>query len=407
MLFFISFLIISILLLSALKLRKTESQSSNLASNFLLILSSLILGIVLAEGLLGLVVGKTSNPGHPTTPPYFTQYQPSTFFMIENSILYTALPKKSYRTFGLPYDTNWMGFREKEFEAKKPKDVFRILVFGDSVTFGAAVATQQRYTFILEKLLNIHLTKINYTAIKEVEVLNFGVPGYATDQIHDLIKGQLELLECDLVLVGFFHNDLTITTQATLESYALQDSNKKNNIFVKIPVLSNPKRNLKTIPESMPVKYEKPSYWYEELNLYKVLKIRTNLFLSEENTTSKLWDYVVNEFIGIQTIIKNHKLPDPYIVLLPSGHVDPDKNNFASPSGELAERIQTLTIAEKKLQENGIRTINPLPLFKEHSFMSMAVSEWDTHPNYLANYLYAQAIFDHLIKNNFPQSFQK
>ena len=82
--------------------------------------------------------------------------------MIENSILYTALPKNKFRTFGLPYDTNWMGFREKNFKAKKPKDVFRILVFGDSVTFGRALATQQRYTFILEKLLNIHLAKINY-----------------------------------------------------------------------------------------------------------------------------------------------------------------------------------------------------------------------------------------------------
>ncbi len=402
--FFISFLVVSILLFSALKLRKNDK---NLASNFLLILSSLIFGLILTELLFGIFVNKYSKPSHPDAPPYFTQYQPSTYFMIENSILYTALPKKSYRTFGLPYDTNWMGFREKEFEAKKPKDIFRILVFGDSVTFGAAVATQQRYSFVLEKLLNIHLTKINYTDIKEVEVLNFGVPGYATDQIHDLIKGQLELLECDLVLVGFFHNDLTMTTQATLESYALQDTNKKSDIFVKIPILSNPKRNLKTIPKSMPDEYEKPSYWHEKLNLYRVLKSRTRLFLSGENTTSKLWNYVVDEFKGIQAITKKHKLPDPYIILLPSGHVDPDKNNFESPSGELAERIQTLTIAENKFKKNGLRTINPFPLFKKHSFMSMAVSEWDTHPNYLANYLYAQAIFDRLIKDNFPQTFQK
>jgi hypothetical protein len=67
-------------------------------------------------------------------------------------------------------------------------------------------------------------------------------------------------------------------------------------------------------------------------------------------------------------------------VLLPSGHIDPDKNNCVNPSCELAERIQTLTIAGKKLQKNGLQTINPLPLFKDHSFMSMAVSEWDTHP---------------------------
>ena len=238
MLFFISFLIISILLFAALKLRKTEGKST-LVSNFLLILSSLIFSLTLAEGLLRFVVDTPSSSSNPASPPYFTQYQPSTFFMIENSILYTALPKKFYRTFGLPYHTNLMGFREKNFEEKKPKDVFRILVFGDSITFGAAVATQQRYTFILEKLLNIHLTKINYTAIKEVEVLNFGIPGYATDQIHDLIKGQLELLECDLVLVGFFHNDLTITTQTTLESYSFQDSKSKGPIFVKVPFLSN------------------------------------------------------------------------------------------------------------------------------------------------------------------------
>ncbi len=407
MLFSISFLLTLFLLFLALKLRKSNSNSSNLISNSFLILSSLVFSLTLAEAFLGLVIDKNSKAAYPAVPPYFTQYQPAPFFMIENSILYTGLPKKFYRTFGMPYSTNSMGFREKEFEAKKPKDVFRILVFGDSVTFGVAAGTQQRYTFVLEKLLNIHLTTINYKDIKEVEILNFGVPGYATDQIHDLIKGVLKSIECDLIFIGFFHNDLTITTLETLKSYASQGSKEKNKVFVKIPPLSNPKRNLNTIPKFLPAEYKKPAHWYEKLNLYKIIKDRTNLFLSKENATSKLWDYVVNEFVGIKTITQKYKLPAPYIVLLPSGHVDPDKNNFANPSGELAERIQTLTVAEKKLKENGIRTINPLPLFREHSLMSMAVSEWDTHPNYLANYLYAQAIFDHLIKENFPQAFQK
>lgn len=101
MLFFISFLIISGLLYCALKLRKSDDNPT-LGSNFLLILSSVIFSLTLVEDLLGLVLDKSSNPTHLASPPYFAQYQPSTFFMVENSTLYTALPNKSYRTFGLP-----------------------------------------------------------------------------------------------------------------------------------------------------------------------------------------------------------------------------------------------------------------------------------------------------------------
>jgi lysophospholipase L1-like esterase len=140
--------------------------------------------------------------------------------------LYLAPSHYNYRTFGYPYRTNGLGFRERDFKFKKPKDIYRILVFGDSLTFGVGIDNNHRYTYLLEKLLNRDLkaSKIPPTYSK-IEVLNMGVAGYATDQEHDLIKSVLKFIECDLIIVGFYKNDLTFTTRSILR--ATTSRNKK------------------------------------------------------------------------------------------------------------------------------------------------------------------------------------
>ena len=87
----------------------------------------------------------------------------------------------------------------------------------------------------------------------------------------------------------------------------------------------------------------------------------------------------------------------PIITLLNYGSVDPDKNNFVNPHGDLAKQIRTLQFAGKRLAREGLIVVDTLPIFKKHNYMSMAVSEWEQHPNYLAHYVYAQSIFDALV----------
>lgn len=93
------------------------------------------------------------------------------------------------------------GFRDREYPLKKPDDSFRIVVLGDSFTFGWGVNIEETFTFQLEKILNEKRLEKNF------EVLNFGVPGVNTEQeIEHFTKKALKYSP-DLVILGFTNND--------------------------------------------------------------------------------------------------------------------------------------------------------------------------------------------------------
>src|ERR1041385_2285125 len=56
-------------------------------------------------------------------------------------------------TWGYPVVKNHFGFREREFKTPKPPNTFRIMVLGDSLTWGVGIAPEQRYTYLLERQL--------------------------------------------------------------------------------------------------------------------------------------------------------------------------------------------------------------------------------------------------------------
>ncbi len=186
-----------------------------LTSKFFLFSSALLFSIGLFEPILFLVE-KQSTPS-PSPPPILTEYKSHSHNHIKNSILYVLPPyfvpphHGKFRTFGHSFTTNHLGFREKRFSHRKKSETFRILIFGDSLTFGVGIDDDHRYSNVLEELFKINFPK------KNIEVLNFGIPGYSLDQEHDLIKTILKLVECDLVILGVFRNDLQRTTQNTLK----------------------------------------------------------------------------------------------------------------------------------------------------------------------------------------------
>ena len=106
----------------------------------------------------------------------------------------------------------------------------------------------------------------------------------------------------------------------------------------------------------------------------------------------------MKQYLGMKQLAKEYGLPTPIITLLHYGAVDPDKNNFLNPHGDLARNINILNFASKRLVSEGFVIADTLPYFKKHNLMSMAVSEWEGHPNYLAHYIYAYSIFDALYK---------
>ncbi|MBU1087656.1 MAG: hypothetical protein KKD05_09120 [Candidatus Omnitrophica bacterium] len=100
------------------------------------------------------------------------------------------------------FKINSHGIRDKEYNIPKPKDVFRIIILGDSVTFGTEYPIEQTYAKLLEQKLNK-----DQTANVKYEVLNAGVCAYNAVQKYILLKNKLIDYQPDLVIFQFLNDD--------------------------------------------------------------------------------------------------------------------------------------------------------------------------------------------------------
>jgi hypothetical protein len=97
-----------------------------------------------------------------------------------------------------PYRTNADGLRDAP-RGERRAGVARVLVFGDSYTFGWGVADSEPYPQRAEALLRADGLA--------VEVINAGVPGYNTEQEALLLAALLPRHRPDMVVLGYVVND--------------------------------------------------------------------------------------------------------------------------------------------------------------------------------------------------------
>ena len=101
------------------------------------------------------------------------------------------------------YSVNSLGLRDEELAEEKAPGVFRILVLGDSMTFGPAMNLDQTYPKVLERLLNEGAEdQVQY------RVINGAVSGYNSFQELATWRAMHSVLDPDLVIVGICVNDV-------------------------------------------------------------------------------------------------------------------------------------------------------------------------------------------------------
>jgi lysophospholipase L1-like esterase len=104
--------------------------------------------------------------------------------------------------FRVPIAINSRGLRDRELAPAKPRGTVRILVIGDSFTYGSGVAGEETYPKRLERLL------VGQAGVT-VEVINAGVSGYGTVHEAAFLRAEGWSYEPDiLVLQVFPQNDL-------------------------------------------------------------------------------------------------------------------------------------------------------------------------------------------------------
>lgn len=136
------------------------------------------------------------------------------FYVSDPELGQTLAPNYNGWFAGVPVRVNALGFRdERDYDLEKKPNTFRILVLGDSVTFGHGALSDTTYPFLLEQRLKQWRPGVDW------QVWNLGVPGYNTAQELKYLERVGPRYHPDLVIVGFYENDLSdndVPTEATL-----------------------------------------------------------------------------------------------------------------------------------------------------------------------------------------------
>ena len=149
--------------------------------------------------------------------PQIVQVQKGRYRLSTNpEIGYEPVPGMQYEGRSLHfYDyrgkSNSLGFRDYEHERTKKPGAFRIAVIGDSIAAGHTVHnTEETFPVLVESKLR--------ASNAGVEVLNFGVSGYNTQQEVETLKERGLAFSPDLVLVSYNLNDRVRTDGGILST---------------------------------------------------------------------------------------------------------------------------------------------------------------------------------------------
>lgn len=166
---------------------------------------------------------------------------------------------------------NDMGLRSaRDYAPFPPAGTLRIAVFGDSFTYGTEVANEHAWPSVMERL------------DERLEVLNYGVGGYGTDQALLRFRAEGMRLSPDVVLMGFAPVDLRRTVNVYRRFLANNEA-----LLTKPRFVLGPERDLRLLetpirrPEDWAPILDDPSLvrrWGENDHWYRALVYENALY---------------------------------------------------------------------------------------------------------------------------------
>jgi hypothetical protein len=167
-----------------------------------------VLGITVAICAVVLEIGLRAAFGAP--PPFLepqVRHQRAPYG-------YKPVPgQRGVYTLDKPVTTNAFGFRDGEWDLPKPQGRRRILVVGDSFTFGNNNNVEDVYPAVLRRALQQRFGS-------RVDVLNASAGGWDLDNEVAFLEEEGFGYQPDVVVIGFFPNDLLRPRQLDSDAIA-------------------------------------------------------------------------------------------------------------------------------------------------------------------------------------------
>jgi lysophospholipase L1-like esterase len=256
---------------------------------------------------------------------------------------------------GVLHIHNAAGMRQTTPFPKKRPGVYRVMVVGDSLTYGVGI--EKRDTFVA--LLNKWLGK-DY----RIELLNMGISGYQSEDILGEIKKYVPQLKPNLVIYAICQNDFLPSGVEQYENY---------NQFA-IP-----------LPESLKNYLVSHTYTGAFLNtMYagalRGLHIRNDFYDDILSNFGNYKNRFRHDVKNMNSFIEASGLPPLVAMVL---------DQYPAYKGR---GYQIAKIAEDAVRKAGGEIIPTEQYYIKYNSKSMRVSKWEGHPDEVANYIWASMI---------------
>ena len=281
-------------------------------------------------------------------------------------------------TWGHKVVNNRFGFREKEFALAHPSDTFRIMVLGDSFTWGMGLGVSERYSNLLQQYLR------QAYPTKKIEVLNFAMPGGATENQRDVLQRFYQVIHPDLVIVGFCLNDT--------QNQRMDFSPEREYFIRKIgPWLGFLQR------------CQLPGSAYMVQRIYQNILVMTGQVPSWPDAldrtyrkNSGAWQSFAAALKEIAQMSREVSQREPIFISLNQGISNVRPTDYNHPDLLLKRFLGWYHQAESVAKEHGFIAVNCESEFKNElkTHVMAVVKGGDMHPDAAMNKIYARKLFE-------------
>lgn len=254
------------------------------------------------------------------------------------------------------------GMRDFYFKLEK-SNATRIVVLGDSFTFGAGV----------KNVTNIYSKELEYLLRKrgEYEVYTFAVPGYNAWEEYVMFRDKAVKYKPDILIIGFFLNDMENIDESTKKM--------SGGVNWRLPLIGYWLRE---------VSY---TYYFFETKLNKAME---TLGLKQKwiNSINQVYSSEINRKFTKEIYKNISKLCveiNCTVNLVSFPLITSDLANYSNYSNFFVAH----KFAEEVALENNFGYLDLLPAYSKFESQFIVVNEYDSHPNELGHKIAAESIY--------------
>jgi len=344
------------------KIRKQKVKKRNIKPiiiNISILLVVFILFIILGEIVFRVIGICNLAPKRQGNLLFF-------FEEVNSELTYQLKPNTEGYLLGKEVIINSYGLRDYEYALQKQEGTYRIIIIGDSITFGFGVELEESYPKILEEKLKNELNM-------NIEVINFGVPGYTGIQEFIVLEEQAIKYFPDLIIIGHYLNDPD-------EVWDIFEATPTSKIPPKIKIFLN--------ENSCSYDFFKER-WSRLLN--KIGKTNFKSYKELYIEDSELWDAHKERFIDMKEISDTEGIPI-LVVLFP---------NWRNLNESYDFKEETLLLIET-INKSELNSLDIYSKIKGLNGEEYTISLTDaSHPNYEGNKIVSNLIYEELIKSDY------